>query len=188
MNQQIENYLDSEIWFNYENFYSEVAEKKYKVLVELGTWKGHSIKYLAKRLKEQNYEFELFGVDLFDDSLIHNNEGNEYLKPQMEFVWEIYNENLKRDGVRDFVKDIKKNSWDASNDFEDESVDFIFIDADHKYESVVKDIQSWLPKLKKGGMMSGHDFTQPTAGVKKAVEELLPDFKLGTDNIWIYIK
>ena len=106
----------------------------------------------------------------------------------MEFVWEIYNENLKRDGVRDFVKDIKKNSWDASNDFEDESVDFIFIDADHKYESVVKDIQSWLPKLKKGGMMSGHDFTQPTAGVKKAVEELLPDFKLGTDNIWIYIK
>jgi hypothetical protein len=52
----------------------------------------------------------------------------------------------------------------------------------------VKDIQAWLPKLKVGGVMSGHDFTQPTAGVKSAVEELLPEFKLGTDEIWTYIK
>ena len=37
-------------------------------------------------------------------------------------------------------------------------------------------------------MISGHDFTQETAGVKKAVEELLPSFQLGTDQIWTYIK
>ena len=41
MNQEIKKYLDSEIWFNYQNFYNEVDQKKYKVLVELGTWKGH---------------------------------------------------------------------------------------------------------------------------------------------------
>jgi len=188
MNQEIEKYLDSEIWFNYSNFYNEVAEKKYRVLVELGTWKGHSIMYLAKKLKQQNYDFDLYGVDLFDDSPIHENKGNEYLKPQMKYLWDVYNENLIRSNVREVVKDIKKNSWEAANEFENESVDFIFIDADHKYESVVKDIQAWLPKLKVGGVMSGHDYTQPTAGVKKAVEELLPDFKLGTDEIWIYIK
>jgi len=188
MNQEIEKYLDSEIWFNYSNFYNEVAEKKYRVLVELGTWKGHSIMYLAKKLKQQNYDFDLYGVDLFDDSPIHENKGNEYLKPQMKYLWDVYNENLIRSNVREVVKDIKKNSWEAANEFENESVDFIFIDADHKYESVVKDIQAWLPKLKVGGVMSGHDYTQPTAGVKKAVEELLPDFKLGTDEIWIYTK
>jgi len=188
MNQEIEKYLDSEIWFNYSNFYNEVAEKKYRVLVELGTWKGYSIMYLAKKLKQQNYDFDLYGVDLFDDSKIHELEGNDYLKPQIKYLWDVYNENLVRSNVREVVKDIKKNSWEAANEFEDESVDFIFIDADHKYESVVKDIQAWLPKLKVGGVMSGHDFTQPTAGVKKAVEELLPDFKLGTDEIWIYIK
>jgi len=188
MNQEIEKYLDSEIWFNYSNFYNEVAEKKYRVLVELGTWKGHSIMYLAKKLKQQNYDFDLYGVDLFDDSPIHENKGNEYLKPQMKYLWDVYNENLVRSNVREVVKDIKKNSWEAANEFENESVDFIFIDADHKYESVVKDIQAWLPKLKVGGVMSGHDYTQPTAGVKKAVEELLPDFKLGTDEIWIYTK
>ena len=106
----------------------------------------------------------------------------------MKHIWELYNENLVRADVRDVVKDIKKNSWEAANEFRDESVDFIFIDADHKYESVVKDIQAWLPKLKVGGVMSGHDFTQPTAGVKRAVQELLPEFKLGTDEIWTYIK
>lgn len=188
MNKEIEKYLDSEIWFNYQNFYNEVAQKKYKVLVELGTWKGHSIMYLAQKLKEQNYEFKLYGVDLFDESLIHENGGNEYLKPQMQFLWEIYNENLIRKNVRDLVTDIKKNSWESAYEFDDESVDFVFIDADHKYESVVKDIQSWLPKIKKGGMISGHDFTQPSAGVKRAVEELLPGFKLGTDEIWTYVK
>ena len=99
MNQEIKKYLDSEIWFNYKNFYNEVAQKKYKVLVELGTWKGHSIMYLAKKLKEQNYEFELYGVDLFDNSQIHTNEGNEYLQPQMKHIWELYNENLVRADV-----------------------------------------------------------------------------------------
>jgi len=188
MIQEIERYLDSESWFNYPNFYNEIAQKKYKVLVELGTWKGHSIIYLAKKLKEQNYEFKLYGVDLFDNSLIHQNPGNEHLKPQIKYLWEIYNENLIRAKVRDVIQDIKKNSWESANEFEDESVDFVFIDSDHKYESVVKDIQSWLPKIKKGGMMSGHDFTQRTAGVKKAVEELLPSFQLGTDQIWTYIK
>jgi predicted O-methyltransferase YrrM len=61
----------------------------------------------------------------------------------------VYNQNLIRKNVRDVVTDIKKNSWKSGNEFEDESVDFVFIDADHKYESVVKDIQSWLPKIKK---------------------------------------
>lgn len=188
MTKEFEQYLDSEIWFNYQNFYDEVAQAKHKVLVELGTWKGHSLMYLAKKLKEQQYEFELYGVDLFDESPFHDNPGNEYLKPQMKYVWEVYNENLIRAGVRDVVKDIKAFSWDAASQFEDESVDFIFIDADHKYESVKKDILTWLPKLKKGGIMSGHDFYQTTAGVKQAVEECLPSYTITTDSIWYYKK
>jgi hypothetical protein len=51
MNKEIEKYLDSEIWFNYQNFYNEVVHKKYEVLVELGTWKGHSIMYLSSEIE-----------------------------------------------------------------------------------------------------------------------------------------
>ena len=182
-----ERFLNSENWFGYPSFYDEVAKKKYKVLVELGTWKGHSIIHLAKKLQKEEYEFELYGVDLFENSLIHQTEGNHYLSNQIPLLWDIYNANLEKAQVRHLVKDIKESSWKASEKFKDGSVDFLFIDADHKYESVVKDIKSWLPKMKKGGMISGHDFHQPTAGVKKAVEELIPDYKLGTDHIWYKI-
>ena len=42
--------------------------------------------------------------------------------------------------------------------FEDESLDFIYIDANHAYDFVVEDINLWFPKLKKGGIFSGHDY------------------------------
>lgn len=183
----LDRFLNSENWFGYPTFYNEVAQKKYKVLVELGTWKGHSIIHLAKKLQEQDYEFELYGVDLFENSLIHQIEGNNYLSNQVPLLWDIYNKNLENAKVRHLIKDIKNSSWEASSNFEDGSVDFLFIDADHKYESVVKDINFWLPKMKKGGMISGHDFYQTTAGVRRAVEELIPDYSIGSDHIWFKI-
>jgi predicted O-methyltransferase YrrM len=77
---------------------------------------------------------------------------------------------VKRAGLEGFIKPIKSYSWEASKNFEDNSVDFVFIDADHEYESVVKDIDSWLPKVKKGGIISGHDYIT-WKGVKLAVDQ-----------------
>jgi hypothetical protein len=54
----------------------------------------------------------------------------------------------------------------------------VFIDADHTYESITSDIQSWLPKVKVGGIISGHDYNHPP--VKQAVHELLNVF--GVNN------
>lgn len=55
--------------------------------------------------------------------------------------------------------------------FEDESVDLVFIDADHSEQAVAKDIEAWLPKLKPGGVMSGHDYgSKNYPGVKRAVD------------------
>jgi hypothetical protein len=42
--------------------------------------------------------------------------------------------------------------------FEDESLDFIYIDGNHSYESVKEDMNIWFPKLKKGGLFAGHDY------------------------------
>lgn len=185
MNQQIKNLQYSEDWFNYQRFYDEIASKKFNVLVELGTWKGHSISYLGKKLLEQSYDFKLYGVDLFDDSYIHTKEGNSYLASQMKYIYDVYNQNLIDAGVREVIKDIKGNTWEVASQFEDNSVDFVFIDADHNYESVKKDILSWLPKMKKGGIMSGHDYFNNTCGVKQAVDEIFPNVVIGTNNIWM---
>jgi tRNA(Arg) A34 adenosine deaminase TadA len=44
------------------------------------------------------------------------------------------------------------------NLFAEESLDFIYIDANHKYEFVLQDLKLWFPKLRKGGIFAGHDF------------------------------
>jgi hypothetical protein len=74
---------------------------------------------------------------------------------------------------------IRELSAEASELFKDESLDFIYIDAAHDYENVKADLNIWHPKIKKGGIFSGHDYIDSPAsknghsefGVKKAVDE-----------------
>lgn len=53
---------------------------------------------------------------------------------------------------------IRAESKIASEMFQDESLDFIYIDANHTYEFVTEDMSLWFPKLKKNGVFSGHDY------------------------------
>ena len=53
---------------------------------------------------------------------------------------------------------IRKRSLDAVNDFDDKSLDFIYIDADHHFDEVVQDIIHWMPKIRKGGVIACHDY------------------------------
>lgn len=56
------------------------------------------------------------------------------------------------------VKIIKGFSLDVVKQFEDESLDFVYIDANHEFQNVTNDIAEWSKKVKKGGVVSGHDF------------------------------
>lgn len=61
---------------------------------------------------------------------------------------------------------IKKFSMEAIHDFADESLDFVFIDANHDFLHIAQDIDGWRKKVRKGGIVSGHDYIkhpQPTA-------------------------
>ena len=63
--------------------------------------------------------------------------------------------------------------------------DFIFVDASHDYQSVKDDILAWQPLLVDGGVFCGHDYNYPQCpDVKRAVDELIPDFYL-IDTIWV---
>lgn len=77
-----------------------------------------------------------------------------------------------------------------SNKIEDESLDFIFIDADHSYEGALKDFKQLWSKVKKGGIFAGHDLNLP--GVNKAIREFFGE-KITkviplVDNAWLYYK
>jgi len=67
---------------------------------------------------------------------------------------------------------IRKWSLDAAKDFERESLDFVYIDANHNYDFVMQDIIQWSRKVRLGGIISGHDYhhIRPHCGVVEAVK------------------
>ena len=52
----------------------------------------------------------------------------------------------------------RKTSLEAAGDFEDQSLDFVYLDANHAYEAVRDDLEAWWPKVKVGGMLAGDDY------------------------------
>jgi Methyltransferase domain len=78
---------------------------------------------------------------------------------------------------------VRQTSLDATQFFDDGSLDFVYLDANHEYESVLKDMEAWYPKVKKGGILAGDDYgAMPEQqidfgngihyfGVKRAVDE-----------------
>lgn len=93
-------------------------------------------------------------------------------------------------------------SDEAVSMFEDGIFDAVYIDSVHTHEWVKKDIKTWLPKIKKGGIICGHDYVTDEiaaipitdfewcskkmgfGGVKKAVDEIFSDIKTYKDASW----
>jgi len=74
---------------------------------------------------------------------------------------------------------IQEFSVTASGFFQDESQDWIYLDANHSHDATVEDLKAWYPKIKSGGLISGHDYMEGeshncTFGVISAIEEFLP--------------
>lgn len=83
-------------------------------------------------------------------------------------------ERLARFGDRSVVW--RTTSVEAAAGVPDGSLDFAYIDARHDYASVLEDLEAWLPKVRPGGIIAGHDYVdgelvQGDFGVKPAVDE-----------------
>lgn len=65
---------------------------------------------------------------------------------------------------------IRKSSMDALADFADNSLDFVFIDANHSFDFVMQDIIGWVKKVKPGGIVSGHDYYHSKSGTMGVIE------------------
>ena len=53
---------------------------------------------------------------------------------------------------------VRKSSVEAAAQFEDASIDFVFIDARHTYDAVMEDLEAWWPKVRPGGIVAGEDY------------------------------
>jgi cephalosporin hydroxylase len=82
-------------------------------------------------------------------------------------------------------------SYNVVEKFPNEYADFIYIDGAHDYESVVQDLECYLPKVKKGGLIGGHDYNkwyEPYEDVMRAVDHVVgkPN-KVYPDTSWLKI-
>lgn len=62
--------------------------------------------------------------------------------------------------------------------------DLIFVDADHAYDALKRDLELWRRHVREGGILCGHDYGLNFEGVKRAVDELIPDRRLAGRCLW----
>lgn len=177
-------YQNIEGWFDFPSLYAFVVSifEKGK-FVEVGSWLGKSAAFMAVEIKNSNKNINFYCVDTWGGSIEH--EFDERIINDT-----LYNSFLKNiEPVKDYINPIRKSSEEASKDFEDNSLDFIFIDAGHSYEDVINDLNKWYPKLKENGIIAGHDFSQAWPGVIMAVNEWANKnniiFSLTEQSCWI---
>jgi cephalosporin hydroxylase len=163
-------YSDIEGWFDFEELYFQMVAKApvNARFVEVGSWLGKSSAYMALKIKGsgKNIRFDCIDVWEFvsDEPFYHKDI------QRLGDIYFIFLDNMNKTNSLDIVKPIKLGSVKASKLYDNNSLDFVFIDANHTYEFVRKDIEAWLPKIKVGGYIGGHDYNS-CEGVKRAVDE-----------------
>jgi len=170
LNDGIKVSTDVDGWCDYRDFYSYVAQAipEGAQIVEIGSWQGQSIIHLCQRLQDLGKTATVNCVDTW--------KGEQNQPSHLQVVDEHggsilgkFTENIEAAKVAGMIKVTVGDSAESASRFEDGSMDFIFIDAAHDYDSVVKDLAAWWPKLKEGGIFAGHDY--PWHEVEKAVNE-----------------
>lgn len=167
-------------------------ELGFKVGAEVGVYRGA----YSERLLNKIPGLKLYGIDSWTSY-------PGYTDPKKDDMDDAYEAVLELALQHDFSL-IKDWSSEAVKKFEDESLDFVFIDGNHAYEYVVEDIALWSKKVRSGGIVYGHDFDDYSRDVKKqdeinvinAVEGWMKSYRIhpwfvttnNKNKCWMYIK
>ncbi len=147
-------------------------------MVEIGSYAGSSTLIF---LQSGNIK-SLIAVDPWDDNLLEEIVARH--GQQMDRVREIFVEDVVSKYPE--VEMLVMTSEEAAGAVGDRQFDFVYIDGDHSYDSCHQDIELWLPRIRSGGMIGGHDYCEACPGVIRAVNERFgkPDQTFG-DNSWL---
>lgn len=164
-----------------------INEKKYEIGIEIGCAFGH---HLETILTETNIK-KLYGIDPYMPY-------KDYEKDTMYNTWETMNDyyefvknNLSYYADRfELIRDFSDN---AVSKFQDNSLDFIYIDGNHTEEYVKRDLKNWWPKVKDGGILSGHDydhivFLELTVAVNDFFRDLKKEVINMGNHVWVVYK
>lgn len=148
-----------------------------KTVIEVGSWKGRSTKALGMCV-----QVTVFAVDHWSGSVANPQDFKEVQQIGAAGCLEIFKTNLAAEVSAGKVVTVMAESAEAARRLRatlPNGADMVFIDGDHLYESVRRDIEIWRPLVAKGGLMSGHDYMQYWPGVVRAVTEAFPGRDVG---------
>lgn len=171
-------------WMNYEELYSEMVNKftSGSHFVEVGSWVGRSACFLGVEIINSGKDIKLDCVDTWLGA-------PELMNEDVIINGTLYSDFIKNiEPLKDVIKPIRLTSTQASHLYEDESLDFIFIDADHTKEGIEADLKCWYHKVKVGGVIAGHDYDYPA--IKQALNDFFGENKCRViePNTWAYYK
>ena len=157
---------------------------------EIGVDKGEYSEVLCNA----NPNLELFGIDpymlsAYEKRINPKEAGIHDTQEGFEGNFDVAQKRLSRFSKYTFIR---KPSLEALDDFDDESLDFVYIDANHDFPNFINDLHEWLKKVKTGGIMSGHDYAnfsyRKFNHVKRALDayarcyHMIPLFIVGSEE------
>ncbi len=174
-------------WFTFPSLYAWMASN-YKVghFVEVGSFLGNSAAYMAVEIINSGNQIKFDCIDIWNRDTTKGLHLKEPLKYPEDLTYKLFLNNTEP--VRNFINPIRLDSLQAAQLYPDRSLDFVFIDANHDYEPVLADIHAWLPKIRTGGHIAGHDYMSDKQ-VKRAVDETFGRTFEGdhNENCWYYL-
>lgn len=167
------SYKDIPNHFSFPDVYDEAVDRAASGsrFVEVGTWFGASAAYMGMKIRDSGKQITFYAIDNFTAA----GSGPILLAQAAALGGSFYTtfcDNMKRCGISEYVEPICGDSTESASLFKDRSLDFVYIDACHEYSKVRLDILAWLPKVKSGGTLAGHDYNRTHPGVRRAVDEI----------------
>lgn len=145
---------------------------------EIGSFLGGSICTLGQKLKEKNIIVKMTAVDNWEFGNI--SLGHLEMTSKDKSYYEQFEENVKKCNLS--VTPLIGDSIEISKFIKNNTIDFLFIDGDHSYPYVKKELDAWIPKMKKDSILAGHDYSSSDA-IRKAVHETFPEDQINfTEN------
>jgi hypothetical protein len=181
-------------WFQWRSAQEEAAQwfPEGSCFVEVGTYLGRSLCSMGEVIEQSRKAFRVIGVDTCRGSGPEGPNRKDYHGAAVAQGGGTFAGTLHRNvldcGYGDTIALIIADSLTASRLLADASVDWVHLDARHDYASLKADIQAWLPKVRRGGWLSGDDYDEiKWPEVVKAVGELLPQATAWSTHQWRWI-
>lgn len=175
-------------WFDFDSLYSQMIDR-YKdggKFVEIGCWFGKSSCYLVREIAARKANIQVDFIDTWRGEPNVQYQLNIIEGNGEDYVYNCFLHNIK-EADPNFNGNIRRmESQQAVHLYENDSLDFVFIDDDHSYDNIVREIPLWLAKVKKGGILAGHDYD--FGDVRKAVHEQLGHLPEQNGHTWCYQK